>query len=84
SKRPRKLALELIGKLGAEAAVEALLCRLDAQGPCEPRLLSEVQVERAGKPPAPRPTWQNRGRDRAPRPGPARNTRGAPPRAQRR
>jgi ATP-dependent RNA helicase DeaD len=83
-KSKRKLVDELIAKLGAEAAVEALLIRLDAQGPCEPQVLSEVLLEQPVKKPAPRPPWPARGRDRFPPQGAARNARGPAPRAQRR
>jgi ATP-dependent RNA helicase DeaD len=84
-KAPRKLVQELLSNLGAEAAIEALLQRLDAQGPCEPQLLSEVLPDRpVRKPPPPvsRPL-PPRGRDRS-QPGSARGPRSAAPRAQRR
>jgi ATP-dependent RNA helicase DeaD len=42
---PRKLVKRLIESLGAEAAVEALLQRLDANGPCAPQALGEVKLE---------------------------------------
>jgi ATP-dependent RNA helicase DeaD len=52
---PRKLVKRLIESLGAEAAVEALLQRLDAHGPCAPHALGEVKLEPARRPNVARP-----------------------------
>jgi ATP-dependent RNA helicase DeaD len=54
-KAKRKLVQELLATLGAEAALEALLLRLDAQGPCEPQMLSEVLPDRPVRKPVSRP-----------------------------
>jgi ATP-dependent RNA helicase DeaD len=46
----------LIETLGAEAAVEALLARVQSQGTCEPQQLTELQGDRPAAPrPAPKP-----------------------------
>jgi ATP-dependent RNA helicase DeaD len=80
--KPRKLVQELIASLGAEAAIEALLSRLDAQGPCEPQMISEVMTDRPVHKPVSRPL-PPRGRER-PLPGSPRGPRNFAPHAQRR
>jgi ATP-dependent RNA helicase DeaD len=84
AKPPRKLVKELLASLGAEAALEALLLRLDAQGPCAPQVLSEMLQDRPVKKPVSRPPLPQRARDRFPRPGSARSAGPAFPHAQRR
>lgn len=49
------LAQRLIETLGAEAAVETLLARVQAQGPCAPQSLTELRPERAAPQREPRP-----------------------------
>jgi hypothetical protein len=43
--KPQELAQRLIEALGAEAAVEALLQRVQAQGPCAPLPITEINAE---------------------------------------
>jgi ATP-dependent RNA helicase DeaD len=50
-----ELGRRLIETLGAEAAVEALLARVNAQGACEPQQLTDLQVDRPAQRPAPKP-----------------------------
>jgi ATP-dependent RNA helicase DeaD len=63
---PSKLAKRLIETLGAEAAVEAVLRRLEASGPCAPLPISEVRLERSARRAAPARREQ-RTPDRRPR-----------------
>jgi ATP-dependent RNA helicase DeaD len=75
---PRKLVARLIETLGAEVAIEALLERLAAQGPCAPHSLSDVAAE----PRAPRPSFARRDQrgakfQQGPARGPARAARPA-------